>query len=137
MARKVNVIIVGPWEHLLLDYLIRQAPGRARALTAAALAGTFQTTERVIRDAISRLRTQGCLVASSPTEPPGYYIPRSMAEAEECRRHLWSRVRAQAAVARAFDAAIARTFDREITVREQVQLAFGFDPDAGKQTEVA
>lgn len=52
-------------------------------------------------------------------------MPADRSEAEECSRHLWSRVREIAEVARAFDRAAADKLGIKRTTYEQVKLVFG------------
>lgn len=64
-------------------YLSTQCLGRAQAVKASELAKKFDTTLRVINNAVRDLRKDGYLIGSAKEPPFGYYIPTSEAEAKE------------------------------------------------------
>lgn len=101
---------------------IRRAP-RAQPITAVEVAVLVGTSERYVRRAVSALRRDGYPIGSTPHGDAGFYWPATLPEAEECSRHLWSRVREIAEVARAFDAA-ARGLGLQRELPEQVRLVF-------------
>lgn len=113
-------------DHLLLSVrcLLLKRIGRDSAITSRRMAEILRCPERAVRQAVSELRLQGHPIASSPTKPEGYYWPRDREEAEECSRTLWSRVRAQAEVARAYDRAAEGLGVRHGRL-EQVRMVFG------------
>ena len=68
--------------------------GRARAVTSKNLANRFGISNPLhIRLAIAQARIKGCPIASTNSNPKGYYIPANREEAIECLRHLKSRVK--------------------------------------------
>lgn len=109
----------------LLAYLKAVAKGRERALTAKQLSRIFRTTEREIRETISRLRDEGHLIASTVKPPYGFFVPCNKEEVDETSRQLWSRVGQIAKTARAFDAAANSAYDLGRHEQEQIKLVFG------------
>jgi hypothetical protein len=91
----------------VLTYLKTNARGRLRAANAGDIAAALNASERAVRAAVHDLRNAGEPIASAVEEPTGFYIPRSVEEAEACSGHLWARVREIARVARRFDDSVA------------------------------
>lgn len=104
--------------------LLAYYKGRDNAITARFISRVVSTSERTVRQIISDLRRRGYPIGSSPNPPSGFYLPATRAEAEECSAHLWSRVRNQAEVARAFDQA-AEGLGVKRTRLEQQAFVFG------------
>lgn len=104
--------------------LLREHRGRGNAITAKELGELLHFSERTVRQAVSDLRKRGHPIASAPNPPWGFYLPANRGEAEECSRHLWSRVREIAEVARAFDQA-AEGLGVKRTRLEQQAFVFG------------
>lgn len=95
--------------------------GRSRVL-ASQLAFRVESSPVKVRDTISHLRMKGVLIAS---DGRGFFFPQDGKEAERTARHLWSRVRAIAAVARAFDKAREQRYGNGHTFHQQVDFVFG------------
>jgi len=104
--------------------LLHHYRGRENAVTARFIASVVGTNERTVRQVISDLRRLGHPIASTPNPPWGFYMPADRSEAEECSRHLWSRAREIAEVARAFDHAAGGLGVKRERV-EQVRMVFG------------
>ncbi|MGH2627986.1 MAG: HTH domain-containing protein [Anaerolineales bacterium] len=120
-AVAASPLVGRPLSQLVLR--IVRSHARDHAITAGELAHWTQSSERAVRKTVADLRRDGYPIASTPHEGGGFYWPRTLADAEECSRHLWSRVRQIADVARAFDTA-ARGLGLERGLSEQVRLVF-------------
>lgn len=89
--------------------VIRDHRGRGNAITARRIGEILHIDQR---------------------SPWGFYLPANRSEAEECSRHLWSRVREIAEVARAFDEA-ARGLGVRRVKAEQARMVFGEGQEVG------
>lgn len=85
--------------------VLQGRPGRENAVTAKRLAVMVGISERDVRQTIQELRRQGYPVASGVHKPYGFYWPQSAEEAQECQRHLYSRIRELWATAKALEKA--------------------------------
>lgn len=61
--------------------LVAARQGRANAIGAAELARVTGVADRVVRKIVKGLiEEHGCPIASSPHQPPGYFIPEELPE---------------------------------------------------------
>lgn len=70
--------------------------GRQRSITSKRLGQRLnlgRANATPVRVAIAELRMEGHPIASTNSAPKGYYIPANVEEANECLRHLRSRVK--------------------------------------------
>lgn len=97
-------------------------------VSARRLAVSTGLREVLVRECIHSMRMKGYLIGSDHN---GYYIPYNGIEAEATVRHLWSRVREIAKVARAMTKSMKSITGHDITQDEQLAYVFGEDePDA-------
>lgn len=108
--------------------VLKEHEGRDSAITAKHLARMLGTNERTIRQLVADLRAEGKLIASTVYEPCGFFVPATRAEADECSRHLWSRVRKIAEIARQFDQS-AQKIGISRTRAEQIALVLPPDDE--------
>jgi translation initiation factor 6 (eIF-6) len=92
---------------------------RIRSKTIALATGL---REPVVRECIHSMRLKGYLIGS---DHHGFYVPYNGIEAEATVRHLWSRVREIAKVARAMTASMKVLTGHDITEAEQQAIVFG------------
>lgn len=103
--------------------------GRAKAKHIAADLGI---KESAVREAVHGLRQAGYCIAS---DTYGYFVPVNTEAAKQTSRHLWSRVRAIAEAARAYDHAMGVRFGYEPSKAEQI--GFVFDDQVRAQDDAA
>jgi hypothetical protein len=78
---------------MVLELLTNTASGRTNPITSMYMAKRFQVRESLVRKVIAELIAAGHPIASVVRHPPGYFIPNTRGEAEECLQHLRSRTR--------------------------------------------
>jgi biotin operon repressor len=77
---------------LLAVFVSRMAArhsGRRRGVSAAALAGALQISERMLRRLVTRAREEGVAIVGTPET--GYFVAQSATELNECCGFLRSR----------------------------------------------
>ena len=102
MANWEDLNILTPTEERVWDCL-KKARGAENAVTSRELASWLGIDRRRVRAAVHSLREKGMPIASGSSEVQGYFIPASQEEADICRRHLESRIREIAKIARALE----------------------------------
>ena len=104
----------------VLEFIHTSCQGRKHAMTARSLSRVLGIPEREVREIVSELRRERHPIASAVNPPYGFYIPKNMQEAKECRQHLYSRITQLKKTAKAFDAAIDGSFDKQV---KQLELS--------------
>lgn len=97
-------------------------------VSARRLANATSLREPVVRECVHSMRMKGYLIGSDHN---GFYIPYNGIEAEATVRHLWSRVREIAKVARAMTKSMKAITGHDITEDEQLAYVFGEDEPGG------
>lgn len=67
---------------LLVHVMARDHRGRAKGISAEHLAQKIGTSERMLRDLVSRAREEGTAIVATPES--GYYVAQTAEELEEC-----------------------------------------------------
>lgn len=110
------------------EFLLWLPLGRDNAITARDIASLMsgqlgrRITERQVRHIASNLRRcvrkHGVIIASSPTDPCGFYKPANKAEAEDCLRQLRHRKGQMDRTYIAYGIAVKRAFPDVVVNRD-------------------